>query len=186
MKKLSTKVGSFSDKHWIQLLRAYRIDHQSQGRLMDELILGKRSHWCQCEWRKWVDGLRSMEDGLLCAVGADWNVMNEGLYRGNWEEIYNQMDQMSVEERDEELLNVMKASVEGMNLVMKLIESENTRKLMLSEDLDDDSLVSRAISVVEIVLRMTSIRHGWEHKDTLFYLSHGLDEEGRYIDSDDE
>jgi len=186
MKKLSTKVGSFTDKHWIQLLKDYRIEHQSQEHLLNQLIIGKKSYWCKYEWKKWVDGLKSIEDGLLCAVSADWNVMNEVLYRGNWDDITNHMNLMSVQEGEQEMLRAMKTSVEGMNLVMKLIESEDTRKMMLREYLDDDSLAARAISVVEIVLRMTAIRYDWEHKDTLFYLSHGLDEEGGEILESDE
>ena len=138
---------------------------------MNELLIGKKSYWCKYEWRKWVDGLNGIEDGLLCAVSADWDVMNEVLYRKNWDEIMSQM-------KEQEMLKAMKMSVEGMNLVMKLIESEDARKTMLREELEDDSLVARAISVVEIVLRMTAIRYDWEHKDTLFYLSHGLNEEG--------
>ena len=105
--------------------------------------------------------------------------MNEVLYRKNWDEIMSQMNEL-------EMLKAMKMSVEGMNLVMKLIESEDTRKMMLREYLEDDTLVARAISVVEIVLRMTAIRYDWEHKDTLFYLSHGLDEEGGEISESDE
>ena len=123
------------------------------------------------EWRKWVDGLNGIEDGLLCAVGADWGVMNELLYGKNWDEIMSQMNEL-------EMLKAMKMSVEGMNLVMKLIESENARKTMLREELEKDSLVARAISVVEIVLRMTAIRHGLEQKDAMFYRSHGLNDEG--------
>ena len=97
--------------------------------------------------------------------------MNEVLYRKNWDEIMSQMNEL-------EMLKAMKMSVEGMNLVMKLIESENARKTMLREELEKNSLVARAISVVEIVLRMTAIRYDLEHKDALFYLSHGLNEEG--------
>ena len=62
MKKLSTKVGSFTNQHWIRLLKTYRVDHQCEETLLNELLIGKKSYWCKYEWRKWVDGLNGIED----------------------------------------------------------------------------------------------------------------------------
>ena len=61
--------------------------------------------------------MRDVEDGLLCAVCADWGVMNESLYRKNWDEIMSEMTKL-------QMLKAMKASVDGMKLVMDLIEFE--------------------------------------------------------------
>ena len=171
MKKLSTKVGSFTDRYLIKLLKTYRIEHRCGQALLNELCNNGKSYWCKFEWTKWIDGLRDVEDGLLCAVGADWGVMNELLYRKNWDEIMSEMSEL-------QMLKAMKESVDGMKLVMDLIEFEEVRKSTLAEDWKSDSLEARALTVVEIVLRMTAIRHGYEDLDARFYRENGLTDQG--------
>ena len=111
--------------------------------------------------------MNDIEDGLLCAIGADWGVINELLYRKSCEETMSQMS-------ESQMMRKMKESVDGMKFVMDLIEFEDARKSTLAEDWKSDSLESRALTVVEIVLRMTAIRRGFEDLDAGCYRKSGL------------
>ena len=107
----------------------------------------------------------------MCAGGADWGVMNESLYRKNWDEIMSEMTEL-------QMLKATKESVDRMKLVMDLIEFEEVRKSMLAEDWKANSLEARALTVVEIVLSMTAIRHGFKELAARFYCQNGLTDQG--------
>ena len=170
MTELPAIIGSATDAHLIQQFSAYFEQETLSHNLWDAINTWNREK-IEEAWTKWIDLLNEIEDGMLCVICADHGVISNRLYRDDWSEIWSNMTKTEVRKDIEKSLN-------GIRLTILMIGSEEERRSALEDRWEESDFILIVNKVAIIVLRITSIRHGFEEEDLIFYHENGYNDDG--------
>ena len=156
--ELPVVFGSVTDLFLRKQIQKYREETECGKELMRVIEYGSRID-VEREWVWWVSGLDGIEDGIICLVSLDWEIMNRRLYHSSSREMRHVYD-------NKEVRIYMSRCVRWMNWVLDLIECRVVEGRLSR---GDEVMVETCKKVAWKIIRMVSVRRGFEAGDRGFY-----------------